>query len=172
MTLVKLTTSLAAVSPVITARAATRARRGSAVAAAAPSMPPERVGARIAQHGPFAQILGQHRQRGPDRRGGGQPARGRGEAERRSGGHRHLDRPAGAQVEQVGQVRAARDQARIDEQVQRGAVAAGPPASAAAASPVAPIPASFTVPLVTSPRASAPRWPRNPRRAPLPFRSS
>ena len=53
------------------------------------------------------------------------------------------------------------------------ATSAGPPPSSAAdARPVAPIPPSLTAPVVTSPLASAPRCPRNPRLLPLPARSS
>src|SRR5690349_19159612 len=47
-----------------------------------------------------------------------------------------------------------------------------PPASTAVASPVTPIPPSLTAPVVTSPCRSAPRWPRKPRRSPEPARSS
>src|SRR6266699_3191907 len=47
-----------------------------------------------------------------------------------------------------------------------------PPASAALMTPVTPIPPSFTAPVVTSPCRSAPRCPPNPRRSPEPARSS
>ena len=47
-----------------------------------------------------------------------------------------------------------------------------PPASAALTTPVTPMPPSFTAPVVTSPCRSAPRWPRKPRRSPDPARSS
>ena len=71
MTLVKLTFSLATVSAVIPA-----SRRSARAAAGRPRRPraehgAERVGARVAEHGPLAEVLGQQRERGAERRGDG-----------------------------------------------------------------------------------------------------
>ena len=150
ITLVKLTTSLAAVSPAIPASTAIRAGRGRLAAAAVPSRAPSALApaspsmARSARSSPSRPEGRAERDRGLLRRGGGEQRAGRGG---------HLDGPAGPQVEQVDQVGAARDEARVDQQQ-----SAGPsPSSALTASPVAPMPPSLTAPVVTSPCASAPR---------------
>ena len=66
ITLVKLTTSLAAVSPAIAASTAIRpAAAGSPRPQCRASR--QRVGAGIAQHGPLAEILAQQRERGAER---------------------------------------------------------------------------------------------------------
>ena len=125
------------------ARAA-RCRR-SAPAALAPVSPSIAVPARS---GP------QHAEGGTGRGGG--PARRPGrtaEQERERGEHRRLEGAARAQVEQVGQVGGAGDDGPADEGVEARRTSSRPrSASAAATSPVAPMPTTLTSPVVTSPR--------------------
>ncbi len=127
MTRVKLTFSLATVSATIPASRPSRARRGSALGGRRAEHRAERVGAGVAEHGPLAEVLGQQGERGAGGRGDGlQPRQAPGVTPLRrrrpasallaamspAGERRHLDGAAGAEVEEVEQVRAARDQAR------------------------------------------------------------
>ena len=168
ITLVKLTTSLAAVSPMIAASTASRAGRGSDGRAAAPSMRAERVGARVAQHRAFPQVLRQQAAAAP---AGPATTRAPGAAVSSStGAEQDLDGPARAQVEKIQQVGPARDQPGIQHEVGRAhAAGRGRPrvrSSALASRPVPPMPPSLMAPVVSSPSRSAPRWPRKPRRSP------
>ncbi len=117
MTRVKLTTSLAAVSPATTASVAIlapaeRARCGRSEHGT------ERVRAPVAEHRALAKVLGQQhggsRQRRRRRWAGGA-----GTSQQPAGGASHLDRAAGPQVEQVQQVGTACDQPGVDEDVER-----------------------------------------------------
>ena len=148
MTLVKLTFSLAAVSAMIPASTATRPAPRQARRRRRAEHGPERVGPRVAEHGPLPQVLpgegqartqrdpGQHgpwpgasRHRASRHRAGRHGAvPGRSRRPRPAGGgqqparqRRDLDRAAGPQIEQVEQVGAARDQAGVDRHVQGGA---------------------------------------------------
>jgi hypothetical protein len=90
------------------------------------------VGAGVAEHGPLAQILWQQRERRPERRGHGDesrrasagtclrsPGHGAADGDEAAGKHGDLDGSTRAEVEQVEQVRAARDEARVDHHVGR-----------------------------------------------------
>ena len=113
MTLVKLIFSAAAVSAATVpssdqpAGAAELGHGGEAEQGA------ERVGAGVAEHRPLAEVLGQQRGGGAQRDGGQRRRQRRvtdddGREQRPAGEQADLDRPAGAQVEQVGQVGGAR----------------------------------------------------------------
>ncbi len=180
ITLVKLTFSLAAVRPTTTASAPSLAPRGS-LAAAVPSMAPS-------AFAPASPSI----ERSPRSSGSNAAAADSGAAQaarpsrdgarsapvssatlmarpgRRSNRFRRLAPPA---------MRPAL--MRVSATVSRagGASAASPapgagPAISAAASPVAPIPAILTAPVVSSPLRSAPMCPRKPLLAPFPCRSS
>ncbi|CNG85543.1 Uncharacterised protein [Mycobacterium tuberculosis] len=172
MTLVKLTTSLAAFSPASPASTASRgprpsrvaARPSSAPSALAPASPSIARSPRSSGSSAAAAPSGAATTAEPDRvSASGAPvisptliAR----PGRRSNRFIRFAAPAMlAPLTRVSNARPVR-------------VRAGDPAIAAAASPVAPMPRIFTAPLVTSPRASAPRWPLKPRDAPDPARSS
>ena len=71
-----------------------------------PEQGAERVGARVAEHRPFAKVFGKQGGRGAER-GGHRESRAGPRGQQRSAGQRDLERAAGAQVEQVQQVGAA-----------------------------------------------------------------
>ena len=115
MTLVKLTTSLAAVRPATTASTPSRAGRGSALAAAAPSMAPSAFAPASPEHRALAKVLRQQRGRSRQRRGRSRRDRAPVAASSAAGQQRDLDGPAGPQVKQVQQVSAAGHQASVDQ---------------------------------------------------------
>src|ERR1700691_2856744 len=172
MTLVKLTFSLAAVRPVIAARTVTLAARGSVAAAAAPSMPPSA----LAPESPSIA-------RSPRSSGSTESAAPTGAAAPAAPAEVTPSAAPAASATLIARPgRRSNKVSRVAPPATRPVLittstADPPPApwpeptSTLAASPVAPIPTIFTAPLVTSPLARAPRWPRKPRRSPRPFRS-
>ena len=166
ITLVKLTSSLAAVSPVIPASSAIRAGRGRP-AAAAPSMAPSA----FAPQSPSMA-------RSP-RSSGSRVSAAASAAPRRRRGGRSASAPAAISAPEATATLMARP-GRRSNRLSRLAPPATRPALMTTIgerrprparrwrSPVAPMPPSLTAPVVTSPWRRAPRWPRNPRRSPIP----
>ncbi len=147
MTAVKLTFSLAAVSPAIPGQQRHPGRPGQAGRGRHPEQGAERVGARVPEHRPFAQVFAQQRERrakrGRHRLAAARCARPRAtrpppacarprvgpsrpgplrrvcRGQQRAAGQRHLEGAPRAQVEQVQQVGATGHQARVDGDVGR-----------------------------------------------------
>src|SRR5579859_5356832 len=168
ITLVKLTFSLAAVRPVIPASRAIRAGRGRP-AAATPSMAPSAFAPQSPSMARSARSSG--RRLSPAASGAATSAR-----------RPPRDPPAASSAPEATATLTARP-GRRSNRLSRFAPPAtsaplmttstgAPPASAALATPVTPMPPSLIAPVVISPRRRAPRWPRNPRRSPDPARSS
>ena len=154
ITVVKLTFSLARVSAVSAAsRPASLARAGIGSHGRQAEHRAQRVGAGVAEHRPLAEVRGQY----DERRAGGHccqscrvaPTPPVEQPQDQTG----LERPAGAEVQQVDEVRRRRDDSPGQDQSSRRVVRA----SAAATSPVAPMPTILTAPLVSSPCRNAPR---------------
>src|SRR6516164_9843446 len=173
MTAVKLTTSLAAVSPVIAASRTSRAGRDRLVAAATPSSAPSALA-------PASPSIARS-PRSSGSRAAAAPS-GAATADSAPTGDRPPRAPPASSVPLARATFRARPGRRSNRFSRLAppaaspaliATSAGPPPSSRAdPRPVAPMPPSLTAPVVTSPWARAPRCPRNPRRLPLPARSS
>ena len=163
ITLVKLTFSLAAVSPAIPASSAIRAGRGSP-AAEAPSIAPSAFAPASPSMARSPRSSGSSASAAPS--GAATPSCPAAPSRAPEAAATLMARP-GRRSNRLSRFAppATRPALRITS-------AGEPPASAALTIPVTPMPPSFTAPVVTSPCRSAPRWPRKPRRSPDPARSS
>jgi len=173
MTAVKLTTSLAAVRPVIAASRASRTGRDRLAAAATPSNAPSA----LAPASPS--IARSPRSSGSRAAAAPSGAATAGRAPARDGPPRAPTASSVPLARATLRARPGRRSNRFSRFAPPAtspaltATSAGPPPSSMADTrPVAPMPPSLTAPVVTSPWARAPRCPRNPRRLPLPARSS
>ncbi len=180
MTLVKLTTSLAAVSAAIAARAAILVRLPSDMAAAVPSIAPSpfapaspsidrsaRSSGRSAPAAASGAAVAGPSAPPATSRAPATPATLMARPGRRSKRFRTLAPPA-IRPALMTMSAAARARRRPGSAALSSALAA----INAATTPVTPMPTSLTAPVVSSPWDSAPMWPRNPRWSPLPFTSS